>query len=400
MYNITKITDDISYIGLNDRRIELFENAYPVKNGVSYNSYMIDDEKTVLLDTVDWSAARGFMENVLYVLSGRPLDYVIVDHMEPDHAATLGLILEKFPEAKVYGTLKVADLIKQFHGLDIKDRFTAVKEGDTLNTGRHTLHFTMAPMVHWPEVMMTYDETDKVLFSADAFGRFGALSGNIFEDEAGLWKADLDDARRYYTNIVGKYGANVQNVLRKAAALDISMICPLHGPVLREDLGYYIDLYLKWSSYTPEDKTVLIAYGSVYGGTENAAEILASKLAALGVKNIRVADVSKTHVSDLVSEAFRVSNIVIASPTHDGNMLLGVEVLLSELKYRSLQNRTFAVIENGTWAPLSGKLIKEELAGFKNCTVLEPTVTVKSAPDEAALASLDELAAAIAGSLR
>lgn len=395
MYNVKLINDDTYYIGTSDRRIELFENAYPLKNGVSYNSYMIMDEKTVLIDTEDWSVGRTFMENVRHVLNGRPLDIIIVNHMEPDHAASLALVLREYPDAKVYGSMKVKDFIFQFHGLDVSDRFVMIKEGDSLNTGKHVLNFVAAPMVHWPEVMMTFDSTDGVLFSADAFGRFGALSGNIFEDEAGLWDEDLADARRYYTCIVGKYGPNVQAVLKKAAGLDIKMICPLHGTVIRKDFGKFIDLYSKWSSYEPEDRTVMIAYGSIYGGTENAAAVLAGLLADKGVKNIRMYDVSKTDVSELIAESFRVSHIVLAAPTHDAFLLSPMDILLTELKHRSLKNRTFAVIDNGTWASCAGKAMRDHLAEFKDCTVIPETLTLKSALSEDTLEQLKVLADAL-----
>ena len=392
MYNVIKMSEDMYYIGASDRRLSLFENIYPLNNGVSYNSWLITDEKTVLFDTVDYSVSRIFMENLACVLKDRPLDFIVINHMEPDHCTSLGLVLEKYPEAKLYGTMQVKNMILQFHGVDVSDRFTAVKDGDTLETGRHTFRFATAPMVHWPEAMVTYDEAAKVLFSADAFGLFGALSGNLYADESYLWTEELFEARRYYTNIVGRYGMNVQALLKKAAALDIEMICPLHGPVIRKDLGYYIDLYDKWSRYEPEDDSVVIFYGSIYGGTENAADILAVELAERGVKNIKMYDVSKTHFSYLVAEAFRCSKLVFAAPTKDAALFPPMELLLTEIRHKGLSNRTVALIENGTWGPLSGKLMAAYFEGLKEIRLLEERVTIKSAPTEGNLEMLRKLA--------
>ena len=353
MYNVTKMFEDMYYIGASDRRLALFENVYPLNNGVSYNSYLITDEQTILFDTVDYSVSRVFMENIACVLGDRPLDLIVINHMEPDHCTSLGLVLDKYPNAKIYGTMQVKNMILQFHGTDVSDRFTAVKDGDTLSTGRHTFHFVTAPMVHWPEAMVTWDETEKLLFSADAFGMFGALSGNLYADESKLWSEELFEARRYYTNIAGRYGMNVQALLKKAQALEIKMLCPLHGPVIRKDLGYYIDLYDKWSRYEPEEESVVIFYGSIYGGTENAAAVLAAKLSDRGVRNIRMYDVSKTHFSYLVAEAFRCSKLVFAAPTKDAALFPPMELLLTEIRHKGLANRTVALIENGTWGPLS-----------------------------------------------
>ena len=399
MHNTTNISGDVIYIGASDRRIALFENAYPVGNGMSYNSYLVKDEKTVLLDTCDSSVEKLFLDNLAYALSGRKLDYIIVDHMEPDHSSSLGTVLQQYPDAEVIGTVQVSGMVKQFCGVDISSRFRAVKEGDTLETGSHIFRFISAPMVHWPEVMMTYDETDKALYSADAFGRFGALSGNIFDDEASLWNGHLSSARRYYANIVGKYGAQVQAVLKKAANLDIRMICPLHGPVLRSNLDYYLDKYNKWSSYTPEDDSVMIAFGSIYGGTENAADILASKLAEKGVRNIRVYDVSKTHYSKIVAEAFRTKALVFAAPTVDGSLFTEIEIVLREIKSKNLANRTIAFIENGTWVPVTAKSMAAYFEGLKNMNILSEKCTLRSAVSEANLAELDAMADAIASAL-
>ncbi|MCR4586918.1 MAG: FprA family A-type flavoprotein [Lachnospiraceae bacterium] len=399
MQNTVKINEDVTYIGASDRRLALFENSYPLANGVSYNTYLISDGETALLDTADASVMQIFMENLFYALDGKKLDHIIIDHMEPDHCASLGLVMENFPEAKIYGTMQVKKMIYQFYGVDVESRFVTVKEGDTLTIGKHTLQFVAAPMVHWPEVMMTYDTYDKILYTADAFGVFGALSGNLYADETDIWTADLGEARRYYTNIVGKYGVNVQNVLKKAAALDIKMFCPLHGPVIREDLGYYLDKYDKWSSYTPEDQGVVIVYASIYGGTENAVEVIASKLAARGIKNIKMYDVSKTHVSELVAEAFRVSHLVLAAPTLDAGLFPAMETFLLEIKRKNLCKRTVALVENGTWAPAAAKEMTAILESMKDMTILPEKVTVRSTALEADTASMDAMADALAASL-
>ncbi len=399
MQNTIQINSDVTYIGSSDRRIALFENSYPLENGVSYNTYLLSDGETALLDCADSAVISQFMENLFYCLKGRKLDHIIVQHMEPDHCACLGLVLENFPDAKVYGTMQVQKMILQFFGIDVKVRFVTVKEGDTLTIGKHTLQFVAAPMVHWPEVMMTYDTHDRILYSADAFGTFGALSGNLYADETDHWTSALSEARRYYTNIVGKYGANVQAVLKKAAALDIAMICPLHGPVLRRDLGFYLDKYQKWSSYTPEDQAVVIVYGSIYGGTENAVNVIASKLAAKGVKQIRMYDVSKTHVSHLVAEAFRASHLILAAPTLDAGLFPAMEHFLLEVKRKNLQKRVVALVENGTWAPVSGKEMTQILESMKEITILPEKVTVKSAAAAADEASMDALVNALAESL-
>jgi len=396
----TPITKDIFYVGASDRRLALFENAYPLTKGMAYNSYLLMDEKTVLLDTVDQSVERDFAENVKAALKGRKLDYVIVNHMEPDHCATLGMILADYPEAIIKGTAQVKKMIQQFYGIDVSNRFEATKEGDELNTGKHLLKFIAAPMVHWPEVMMTYDSSEKILFSADAFGKFGALSGNLYEDEAESWKEELSEARRYYANIVGKFGPQVQAVLKKAAALDIKMICPLHGPILRENIAFFLDKYDKWSSYTAEDNSVLIACGSIYGGTENAANVLASKLAQKGVKKIRMYDISSTHFSYIVGEAFRCKAIVFAAPTLDTGLFSSMETLLAELKNKNLSNRTVALIENGTWAPQAAKHMTALLETMKNINILEQKLSIKSRLAEADEAALDAMADALAESLK
>ena len=400
MYCVKKITDDLFWVGGSDRRLALFENAYPIPRGVSYNSYVMMDEKTVLFDTVDRAIAEQFFENLEHVLGGRSLDYVVVNHMEPDHCSTLGEIVRRYPEVKVVCNAKTVPIIKQFYNFDIDSRAVIVKENDTFSSGKHTFAFVMAPMVHWPEVMVTYDTTDKILFSADAFGTFGAMNGNLFADEVNFERDWLDDARRYYTNIVGKYGPMVQTLLKKAAALDIQMICPLHGPVWRENIGWYVEKYQTWSSYAPEDQAVMITYGSIYGNTENAAQILACRLADLGVKNIRMYDVSVTHPSVIISEAFRCSHLVFASATYNGGIFSNMEHLLMDLKAHNLQNRTVALIENGSWGVMSGKLMGELIGGMKNMTVLEQKVTLKSSLKESQMEELNQLAEAIAESLK
>lgn len=379
MYQVRKVTDEIVWIGASDRRLALFENIFPIPRGVSYNSYVLLDEKTVLLDTVDASVSGQFFENLEYTLGDRTLDYLVVNHMEPDHCAMIGDIVRRYPEVKVVGNTKTFGMMKQFFGTDFAERAITVKEGDTLETGKHTLHFVMAPMVHWPETMVTYDSKDKVLFSADGFGTFGALNGNIFADEVDFDRDWLDDARRYYTNIVGKYGASVQALLKKAAGLEIAVICPLHGPIWRENLGYILDKYQKWSTYEAEDKAVVIMYASMYGDTASAADALAGALAERGAKKIAVYDVSNTHVSELISEIFRASHLVFAAPTYNAGIYPVMENLLSDMKALAVQKKTVALMENGTWAATTAKQMREKLAEMKDMTVLDTQVTIKSA---------------------
>lgn len=399
MYNVRKVTEDIVWVGASDRRLALFENIFPIPRGVSYNSYVLLDEKTVLLDTVDASVAGQFFENLEHVLDGRKLDYLIVNHMEPDHCAMIGDLVRRYPEVQVVGNTKTFGMIKQFFGTDFAERAVTVKEGDTLVTGAHTLHFVMAPMVHWPEVMVTYDEKDKVLFAADGFGTFGALNGNIFADEVDFDRDWLDDARRYYTNIVGKYGASVQALLKKASGLDIAVICPLHGPIWRENLGYILEKYQKWSTYEAEDQAVVILYATMYGNTASAADALAGRLAAKGVKKIVVYDVSNTHVSELISEIFRASHVVFAAPTYNGGIYPVMENLLADMKALAVQNKTVALMENGTWAPTTAKQMREKLAELKNVTILDTQITIKSAMAPEQEGQLEALADAIVASM-
>ena len=392
MHSTRKVTDDLIYVGGSDRRLSRFENLFPIPKGVSYNSYVLLDEKTVLFDTADESISRQYIENVVHALNGRPLDYMVVQHMEPDHCAMIDDMLRRYPEAKMVCSAKAVGMFAQFYGTDVAARALVVKEGDKLSTGEHTLHFVMAPMVHWPEVMVTYDEKDKILFSADAFGTFGALAGNIFNDEITFDTTWMNDARRYYTNIVGKYGVQVQALLKKAASLDIEMICPLHGPIWRKDLGLLLEKYQKWSTYEPEDKTVMVAYATMYGNTENAANVLAGMLADKGVKNIAMYDVSETDVSELVAESFRCSHLVLAAPTYNSGIQPKMEAYLSDIKALNLQNRTVAVIDNGTWAATAGKQMIGTLEGMKNMTILENTISIKSALAENQLGALEALA--------
>ena len=399
MHCTRKLQDDLIWVGANDRRLALFENVFPIPRGVSYNAYVLLDEKTVLLDTVDASASGQFFENLAHALGGRRLDYLVVNHMEPDHCATLEETLQRYPEARLVCNAKAAAMIGQFFHASLTDGALLVREGDTLTTGRHTLAFVMAPMVHWPEAMVTYDATDRILFSADAFGTFGALSGNIFADEVHFERDWMADARRYYTNIVGKYGTQVQALLKKAAALEIEMICPLHGPVWRSNIASIVEKYDLWSTYTPEENAVLIAYASVYGGTEAAAGALACRLAERGVTNIAVYDVSTTHPSVIVAEAFRCSHLVFASTTYNAGIFCNMETVLLDLAAHNLQNRSVALIENGSWAPTAGAQMRGILERMKNIRFLDDPLTIRSRLKEEQLPALDALADAIADDL-
>lgn len=396
MYCVKNIKDDLFWVGGSDRRLALFENAYPIPRGISYNSYVLLDEKTVLFDTVDRAITGQFIENVEAVLGGRDLDYIVVNHMEPDHCATLGEMVRRYPDVKVVCNAKTVPIINQFYEFGVDSRAIVIKEGDTLNTGKHTFTFYMAPMVHWPEVMVTYDMTDKILFSADAFGTFGAMNGNLFADEVNFERDWLDDSRRYYSNIVGKYGPSTQALLKKVTPLDIQILCPLHGPVWRSDICWYVDKYQTWSSYVPEEQAVMIAYGSIYGNTENAANILASRLSERGIRNIAMYDVSVTHPSVIISEAFRCSHLVFASATYNGGIFSSMEHLLLDMKSHNVQNRTVALMENGSWGVLAGKKMAEIISEMKNMTILDQMVTIKSSVKEDQLADIIALADAIA----
>lgn len=395
-----KIGNDIYYVGVNDHQVDLFEGQYVVPNGMSYNSYVIMDEKIAVMDTVDANFKDEWLENVARVLDGAKPDYLVVQHMEPDHAANIENFMKAYPDTTVVANTKTFTMMGNFfRNLNLDGKKLVVANGDSLTLGKHVLTFVFAPMVHWPEVMVTYDMTDKILFSADAFGTFGAMNGNIFADEVNFERDWLDDARRYYTNIVGKFGASVQTLLKKAAGLDIQMICPLHGPVWRENISWYVDKYLTWSSYAPEERAVMIAYGSIYGNTENAANILACRLADRGVRNIAVYDVSSTHPSVLVSEAFRCSHLVFASVTYNGGIFTNMERVLGDLKAHALQNRTVALMENGSWGLIAAKQMKEIISTMKNMEILEPSLSIKSSLKKGQEAEIDAIADAIAASV-
>ncbi len=399
MQNTQPIGNGLIYVGASDRRLSLFENVYPIPRGVSYNSYLLVDDVTVLFDTVDAAVADQFFDNVEASLYGRKLDYLVVHHMEPDHAATMTGLLQRHPEATVVCTAKASQMMVQFFGT-MPDNIMVVKEGDELLTEHHHFVFIMAPMVHWPEVMMTYDSTIGTLFSADAFGTFGALSGNIFADEVNFEHEWLNDARRYYINIVGKYGLQVQNVLKKAASLDIKMICPLHGPVWRSNLAWFIGKHDTWSKYEPEEKAVVIIYGSIYGHTEAAALRLGTLLAERGVKGIKAYDASHTHASKLVAECFRVSHVVLASSTYNNGIFTPMENLLMDLKAHSWQRRIVALVENGSWVPQASKLMRAELEQMKDITIVDETLSLKSAATPAQEEQLATLADQIVSTLQ
>lgn len=399
MYNIRKVTDDIYWVGVNDKRIDLFENIFPIPRGISYNSYLLMDEKTVLFDTVDWAYARELIKNIKTVLDGRDLDYIVINHMEPDHGASLEALLELYPKVKIISTEKSFMIMRQF-GFDIEGREIEVKEGDSKSFGKHTIAFVEAPMIHWPEVMVSFDINDGVLFSADAFGTFGALDGKLFNDEVNFDRDWLDDARRYYTNIVGKYGPFVQALLAKAVTLDIKMIAPLHGPVWRKDLGYFIDKYDKWSKYEPEDDAVMIVYASMYGHTETAAQAIAAKLCDKGITNVVMYDVSRTDTSELISETFRVSHIVLASVTYNLGIYPKMHNYLMDLKALDVRNRTFALVENGSWAPQAGDKMEDFLDNeVKLMDVLNERLLITSAMKDVNEHEMDSMVDSIIDSM-
>lgn len=383
----TKITDSILYVGVDDKDLDLFESQYVVPNGVSYNSYVILDEKVTLMDTVDQRATKEWLENLDAVLEGRTIDYLVVSHMEPDHAANAKTLIDKFPNMKIVGNAKTFAMMSQFFDADLTGRSVVVKEGDTLNLGAHTLQFIMAPMVHWPEVMVTYEQSEKILFSADGFGKFGAL------DVEESWACE---ARRYYFNIVGKYGAQVQALLKKAATLDIKMICPLHGPILKENLAFYIDKYNTWSSYEPEDEGVFVAYASIHGNTAEAAKEFVEMLRKNGAEKVVIADLSREDMAEAVEDAFRYSKLVVAAASYDAGVFPCMEDFLHHLKAKNYQKRTVGIIENGSWAPSAAKQMKAILEGMKNITICEPVVTIKSTLNETSRKAMEELAKELA----
>lgn len=379
----SRLTDSVYYVGTDDKTIDLFENQYVVPNGVSYNAYVIMDEKIALMDTVDKRATQVWMDQVEKVLGGRTPDYLVVSHMEPDHAGSVQKAAEKYPAMKLVGNAKTFTMMKQFFDMDLTDRCVTVKEGETLELGSHTLTFVMAPMVHWPEVMVAYESSEKILFSADGFGKFGAL------DAQEEW---LDEARRYYVNIVGKYGAQVQALLKKAAALDIAMICPLHGPILKENLGYYLDKYNTWSSYVPEEKGIVIAYASIHGNTAKAAKELAKILEEKTQEPVKVYDLARTDMPLMVAEAFRYDKLVLASSSYDGGVFPCMEDFLHHLRAKTYRNRKVALMENGTWAPSAARTMKAILEEMKNLTICEEVVTLRSSMKEADRARMEALA--------
>ncbi len=403
MYCVRNVTEDLYWVGANDHRLALFENVYPIPRGVSYNSYLLTDEKTVLFDTVDWAACRQFLENVEHVLNGRPLDYLVINHLEPDHAACIEEVLLRWPGVTLISNEKAFMLMRQFGFSVDAHAEIEVKEGDTFSFGKHTVTFVFAPMVHWPEAMVTFDVTNGALFSADAFGTFGALDGKLFADEVNFDRDWLDDARRYLTNIVGKYGPHIQLLLKKAGGIldQIKFICPLHGPVWRKDLMYFIQKYDTWSRYLPEENGVMIVYASMYGNTESAAQALAAKLCEKGMTKVAVYDVSSTHVSQLISEIFKYSHLVLASVTYNLGIYPAMHDFLMDMKALNVQNRTAAIVENGSWACKSGDLIQKFLTEeMKDITVLNERLSMASSLNSEKEPELDALANAILESMQ
>lgn len=398
MYCTKKIENDLYWVGANDRRLSMFEGVYSVPRGVSYNSFLLLDDVNVLFDTVDKAVGGTFFQNLEHTLAGRNLDFVVIQHMEPDHSATLMELLLRYPDVKIVCNQKILTMIDQFFNMDLSKKAFVVKEGDTLNTGHHVLKFIFAPMVHWPEVMVTFDETTRTLFSADAFGTFGTMNGAIFADEVDFDNEYMDEARRYYCNIVGKYGPQVQSLLKKVHGLDIKRICPLHGFVWRRNLEDYFDKYVKWSTYTPEETGVMIAYASVYGNTENTAEIISSRLRDLGIKTVMF-DVSVTPASEIIAAAFKWSHLLFASTTYNAGIFVSMEELLNDLAAHNIQNRTVAFVENGSWAPTSGSLMRKIMSGCKDMTILEETLTLKSSLKPQQEEQLDALINAISATI-
>ncbi len=395
MYNSIEIHKDLFWIGANDRKLKLFENMFPTPKGISYNSFVLLDEKNVIFDTVDKSVSNLFFENLNHVLKGKEVHYIVINHVEPDHSGALEDLLSKFPSLKIICNEKTVSLIKQFFNPIDNARFLIVKEGDKISTGKHELVFYMAPMVHWPEVMVTYEKITKTLFSADAFGTFNALSGALFADEYLFESEYLDDARRYYANIIGKYGNQVKSLLKKLSPLEISTLCPLHGPVWRKNITFILEKYKSWSNYISEERGVVIAYGSVYAYTENAVEILASKLVEKGMPKVKLFDVSDLHPSFIIAEVFKYSHIVFASSTYNGGIFPNMETLLRILIKTNIQNKVVAIIENGSWSPSSGNQIKKNLSGLKNLRFIEDTLTIKSTLKKNQLKTIEKIASSL-----
>lgn len=376
------ITNKIEYIGVNDKTLDLFESQYNLPNGVSYNSYILKDKKTVVMDTVDKRVTNEWLENIETTLNKKNIDYLVISHLEPDHSANIQLLAQKYPEMKIILNQKAESMMKQFFDLDLSNRYVIVKEGDIIDTGEHKLQFFMAPMVHWPEVMVTYEQTEKILFSADGFGKFGTLDTE--ED----W---INEARRYYFNIVGKYGTQVQQLLKKVVGLDIKMICPLHGPILKENLNYYINKYDTWSSYKPEDEGILVAYNSIHGNTKKAVEELEKMLKENGVKKVVVSDLSRNDMSEIIANAFRYDKLIIASPTYDAGLFPSTEKFLRNLKHKNYQNRRIGIIENGSWAPMAAKCMNDIIKEMKNIETCNTTVTIKTRMNDESKKKMKEL---------
>lgn len=399
MHCVQEITPNIFWVGGNDRRLERFENMFPLPNGVSYNSYVIIDEKIALLDTVDSAISTQFWENLTHVLNGRKLDYLIVNHMEPDHCANIEELLNRYPDMKIVGNKMTFQFIEQFYNFNKPENYVQIKEGDELSLGEHSLTFIFSPMVHWPEAMFTYEKKAKILFSADAFGTFGAISGNLFSDQTDFEAVYLDDARRYYANIVGKFGDQVQSVLNKAASLDVQMICPLHGPVWRKSLPYILDKYDHWSKYQPEKQGVVLAYASMYGNTANVMNLIANKLAAKGVEDIRMYDVSKTHPSYIIADAWKFSHLILGAPTYNMGLYYGMDSLLHEMAALRFRNRKVAVVANHTWANMALKTMLGHLEKMSNMEIVGAPFEIKSTMKPQQEPELDKLVDAIYASL-
>ena len=399
MHCVQNVTENIYWIGGNDRRLERFENMFPIPKGISYNSHLILDEKTMVMDTVDQAIRMQYLENIKYLLNGRDLDYLVVNHMEPDHCGNIEDLLKIYPNMKIVGNSKTFKFFEQFYNISSPENYHEVKEGDVIDLGKHKIQFFNMPMVHWPEVMVAYEQKEKILFSADAFGTFGALNGNIFNDQVDFEGYYLSEARRYYTNIVGKYGVQVQMALKKLSTLDIKVIVPLHGPIWRDNLEYLLDKYNKWSSYTPEKQGVVIVYGSMYGNTENVANCIANKLAQQGVTDIKVYDVSKTHPSYIIADAWKYSNLVIASPTYNGGLYLVMDALLHELASLNFQNRKVSILGNYTWATGALASIKEQFSKMKNIEIIGNPLDINSSVKDNQEETLDEMVQEIVKSL-
>lgn len=399
MHNTMKITPDVFWVGGNDRRLALFENMFPLPDGVCYNSYLIIDEKVALMDTVDAAITQLFLENLSFALNGRSIDYLVVNHMEPDHCANIEELCRRYPNMKIVGNAKTFQMIRQFYDFDVDMHLCEVKDGDTLSLGNHVLRFIFAPMVHWPEVMFTVEQTQGLLFSADAFGTFGALSGNLFADEYDFEGHFLDEARRYYTNIVGRYGTSVQAAFKKLAGADIRMICPLHGPVWRINIGYFMGKYDLWSRYEPEKRGVVLAYASMYGNTENAVSVVASRLAEKGVLDMRMYDISKTHPSYIISDAFKYSHLLLASPTYNAGLYFGMEALLRDMAVLNLRGRKVALLANGSWAPAAHTVMEKLLGGMKDMELLTSPLVIRSSLKADQMADVYALADAVAESV-